>query len=155
MIFPAISLILGLAGSWLSFKGANDSAKATEAAARRQQEVAAMDARNIELQAAENAARARANARRNLARLRSDAGTSGMVFGDSMEDAFVETSGRLELEVQDAARAAAMAAANRRSQGDTALWEGRVRAASMKAQSYGTLLSDATRLSGNIYNLVS
>lgn len=155
MFFSAISAVLGLAGTWLSFKGAQDSAKATVQYAKRQQEVAALDARNIERQAAENAIRARVNARRNLARLRGNMGTSGMVFGDSMEDAFVETAGRLELDVQDAARAAAMESQNRRSQGDVALWEGRVRAGAMQMQSYGTLLSDASRMAGNLYNLKS
>lgn len=155
MIFPAVTAILGLAGAGLSLFGSNSAAKAAEKAARRQQQVADIEARNIELTTAENIGRARTNARRRLARIRSEYGTSGVVADGSTADVFAETAGRLELEIQDAARAGVMDAANRRSAGETAAWEGRVRAASMRMQSYGTLLSDVTRTTGNIYNLVS
>lgn len=155
MIFPAISAILGLAGAGLSFWGSSQSAKATEKAARRQQEVAALEARNIELQTAENISRGRINARRRLGRLRADLGTSGVVFGDSTADAFAETAGQLELEIQDAARSGAMDAQNRRDAGTMAAWEGSVKAASIRMQSVGTLLSDVTRTAGNLYSLRS
>ena len=155
MIFPAISAILGLAGMGLSLWGASQSAKAAEKAARRQQEIAALEARNIEAQTAENISRGRINARRRLGRLRADLGTSGVVFGDSTADAFAETAGALELEIQDAARAGAMDAQNRREAGNMAAWEGSVKAASMRMQSVGTLLSGATSIAGNIYSLRS
>lgn len=153
MIFGAITSILGLAGSWLSYSGTKAAAKAQEQAALRQQEAARLQARNIENQTAENLTRARVNARRRLARLRADYGTSGIAFGDSTESVFAETSGRLELEIQDAARAGAMDAQNIRSAGDMAAWEGRVRAAGMRQQAMGTLLSDTLQTASNLYSL--
>lgn len=155
MIFPALSAILGLASAGMSFFGGLSASKAAAKAAARQQQVADLNARNIELTTAENTARARVNARRSLARLRVMSGVSGVVDDGSTADVFTETAGRLEVEIQDAARAGAMQAQNVRNEGAMAAWEGRTRAAAMKMQSFGTLLTDVTHVASNVYNLMS
>jgi NADH dehydrogenase FAD-containing subunit len=152
MIFPIFSALFSLAGAGLSFFGQQQAAKNSVAAAKAQQAAAYADASNTAQQAAENARRARVNNRRDLARIRGTmAGTSGMEFSGSFADAFAETAGRLEMQVQDAARAADLEARNARSRGDMALWEGRTQAAALKMRSYGTLLSDATAAGTQFY----
>lgn len=147
MFFAIASLVMMLAGAATSYVGSQQAAKASEEAGRQQQAAADAAARNAELQASENANRERVNNRRRLARMRAGmAGTSGMAFDGSMQDAFVESAGQFELQVQDAARAAAMEAANTRSRGDMALWESRAQATALKTRSYGTLLSDGSSI---------
>ncbi len=59
-----------------------------------------------------------------------------------MADAFTETAGRLEVGIQDQARAGALNASNLQSQGDMALWESRAQASATRLSGYGTLLTD-------------
>jgi hypothetical protein len=132
-------------GAGLSFMGSQKAAAAAEDAGEAQRDAANAQARNEELQTAENVRRERQNNRRDLARARAVmAGTSGMAMGGSLQDAFVETAGRLELEVQDKARAGAMDANNITSQGEMALWEAKAKASSTRMASYGTLLSSVS-----------
>ena len=151
MVF-LIPAIMALASAAVSAAGGMASSKATRKAAERQRQVAEMEARNTELQTAENMNRMRANAQRRLARLRSGAADSGVVStSGSTAEVFAETEGRLELEVQDAARSGAMEAQNIRSAGENAAWEGRARAAAMKIKTYGTLISDVGRAARSAY----
>jgi multidrug efflux pump subunit AcrA (membrane-fusion protein) len=157
MFFLAIaSLIMSAVGAGVSYVGSQQAAKAAEDAGRAQQAAADAAARNAELQAAENTSRERVNARRRLARMRAGmAGTSGLVFDGSMQDAFTETAGQFELQIQDAARSAHMDAANKRSQGDMALWESRAQSMAIKTRSYGTLLTDGAALAKTGYSALA
>lgn len=139
--FTWISIAIMLAGAATSFVGAQQSADAAEDAGRAQQEAAAQQARNEELQTAEAISRERDNKRRSLARLRATLGQTGLAMGGSLADSFTDTAGRLELDIQDKARAGAMNAQNIRSHGDMALWEARNQAIGARISSYGTLLS--------------
>lgn len=140
-------------GTTASFIGAQKSADAQEKAGKLQQKAASQAARNEELQAAETVSRERVNKRRALARYRAMlAGQSGLSVEGSVLDAFTETAGRMEMEVQDIARAGAMNAANLRSQGETALWEARAGALGTRISSYGTLLSSASSLASTGYS---
>lgn len=141
-----LPLLFMAAGSAISAAGSGYAAKGAEEAARAQRDAAEKQARNVELQTAENVSRQRSNANRALARLRADYGNSGIVLDGSIEDAYSETTGRLELELQDAARAGAMQAANIRSHGEMAMWEGRQAAAATRLQGYGSLLSSASSM---------
>jgi hypothetical protein len=144
--FTWIAIAVMLAGAATSFVGAQKSADAAEDAGKAQQEAAAAAARNEELQTAENVRRERVNNRRRLARLRADLGQTGLAMGGSLQDAFTETAGRMELASQDQTRAGNMNAGNIRSQGDMALWEARNQAIGTRISSYGTLLSDASSI---------
>lgn len=141
-----IALAMAAAGAATSYIGAQKSADAAEDAGKAQQEAAAQEARNEELQTAENVRRERINNQRKLARLRVSLGTSGLAMGGSLQDAFTETAGTMELAVQDQARAGAMNAGNIRSHGDMALWEARNQAIGTRISSYGTLLSDVSSM---------
>lgn len=146
--FTWIALIAMIAGAATSFAGAQQQAKAAEDAGKAQKAAADASARNEELQNAEAIKRERINKRRRLARMRAAHGTSGLVMSDSSMDVFSETAGVMELQIQDAARAGNMEAANMRNQGSMALWEARTQAAATRMSSYGTLLSDASGVAG-------
>lgn len=141
------SMILAAIGAGVSYVGQQRAAAAAEAAGAAQQKAAAQAAHNLELQNQEAINRERVNKRRRLARLRADQGTSGVVMSGSSMDVFAETSGNMELGIQDSARAGAMEAYNLRTQGDMALWQGRTQAVASRIGSYGTLLTDASRMS--------
>ncbi|RYD18902.1 MAG: hypothetical protein EOP88_20940 [Verrucomicrobiaceae bacterium] len=127
-----------------SFVGAQQSADAAEDAGKAQQEAAAQQARNEELQTAEEISRERVNKRRRLARLRADLGQTGLAMGGSLADSFSETAGTMELALQDKTRAGNMEAQNLRSHGDMALWEARNQAIGTRISSYGSLLTGLT-----------
>ena len=146
--FTWIAIIAMIAGAATSFAGAQQSAKAAEQAGDAQKAAADAAARNTELESAEAIKRERVNKRRRLARLRTAQGASGLVMGDSSMDVFAETAGIMELQIQDAARAGNMEAANQRNAGSMSLWEARTQAASTRMASYGTLLSDASGVAG-------
>lgn len=146
-----IAIAAMVAGAATSYVGAQKSADAAEEAGNLQRKAAEENARNQELQNAENIRRERVNKRRRLARMRTAmAGTSGLVFDGTMEDAFTETAGQMELTIQDSARESAMSAQNTRSQGDMALWQAKSQASAARIQSYGTLLSDASSIAGKV-----
>lgn len=138
--------IAAAAGTAVSYVGAKNAADAAEEAGKAQKAAADAAARNEELQAAESIKRERLNKRRRLARMRSELNAGGVVMGDSTMDVFKETAGREELAIQDAARASNMDAANVRSQGNLALWEGRTAAVGQRISSYGTLISGASNV---------
>lgn len=150
-LLPYLAMGLAAAGSVMSFVGQRNAAKATEQAGEAQAKAAAAAAHNEELQTAEAVRRERINKRRRLARMRADVGTSGLVMSGSTMDTFSESAGMMEIQIQDRARAGAMAGQNMRSQGEMALWESRTSAASQRFASYGTLLEGAASVAGAAY----
>jgi len=145
-----IAIAVTVIGAATTYVGQQKAADAAEEAGKMQKKAADQNARNTELQTAENIRRERVNNRRRLARMRSDmAGTSGLVFDGTMEDAFLETAGQMELQIQDTAREGSMEAANSRSAGAMAQWEARAQATATRIQSYGTLISSAGGAYGN------
>jgi len=145
-----VAVAIAAVGATVTFIGQQKAADAAEEAGKMQKKAADQNARNTELQTAENIRRERVNNRRRLARMRSDmAGTSGLVFDGTMEDAFLETAGQMELQIQDTAREGSMEAANSRSAGAMAQWEARAQATATRIQSYGTLISSAGGAYGN------
>ncbi len=145
------TLVIAAIGGTVTAIGQHKAAEATEDAGKAQREAAMQDARNKELQAAENAKRERLNHQRDLARMRARQAGNGLTMDGSQMDVFAETSGRLELGVQDKARADALDAQNLRSAGDMALWEAGASAAAQRISSYGTLLTTAGGAAGSYY----
>jgi hypothetical protein len=135
-----------------SYDQSRKSAKAQEQAGLYQKMAADQKARNTALETAEADRRMRVNKKRQLARLRAGmAGTSGLVMEGSLEDAFTETAGRLELEILDANRRGAMEAANQQSAGDLALWEARTQAVATRVEATGSLLSSVGSIASGAY----
>ncbi|MCW1916979.1 hypothetical protein OJ996_25545 [Luteolibacter sp. GHJ8] len=147
-----VYLAIAAASAAYSYDQSRKSAKAQEEAGLYQKMAADQAARNTSLQNAENIRRERVNKDRRLARMRAGmAGTSGLVMEGSLEDAFTESAGRMELEIQDMARAGAMQAANQHRAGEISLWEARTGAAATRAQATGSLLSSAASMVGGVY----
>jgi hypothetical protein len=147
-----VYLAIAAASAAYSYDQSRKSAKAQEEAGVYQKMASDQAARNTALQNAENIRRERINKKRRLARLRTGmAGTSGLVMEGSLEDVFAESAGRMELEIQDMARAGAMDAANQQRAGDISLWEARTGAVATRAQATGSLLSSAASIVGGAY----
>ncbi len=147
-----VYLAIAAASAAYSYDQSRKSAKAQEQAGVYQKMAADQAAKNTALQNDENIRRERINKKRRLARLRSGmAGTSGLVMEGSLEDAFAESAGRMELEIQDMARAGEMDAATQRRAGDISLWEARTGAVATRAQATGSLLSSAASIVGGAY----
>lgn len=148
-----IYLAIAAAAAAYSYDASQKSAKAQEQAGAYQQQAADQQAKNQELTAMENIRRERTNKKRRLARMHTGiVAGSGLVMEGSLEDAFTETAGLMELEIQDSARAAKMEAANTRSAGDLALWESRVQSIATRNEATGSLLSSAASMTGAAYN---
>jgi hypothetical protein len=147
-----VYLAIAAASAAYSYDQSRKSAKAQEEAGVYQKMASDQAARNTALETAEADRRMRVNKKRQLARLRAGmAGTSGLVMEGSLEDAFAETAGRLELEILDANRRGAMEAANQRSAGDLALWEARTQSVATRVEATGSLLSSAGSIVGGVY----
>ena len=148
-----VYLAIAAASAAYSYDQSRKSAKAQEQAGVYQKMASDQAARNTALETAEADRRMRVNKKRQLARLRAGmAGTSGLVMEGSLEDAFAETAGRLELEILDANRRGAMEAANQQSAGDLALWEARTQAVATRVEATGSLLSSVGSIAGGAYN---
>ncbi len=147
MLYVGIAtVVVGAIGAGVSYVGAQQAADAAEEAGKAQAQAAEQAARNTELENAEAIKRERVNKRRHLARLRANHSTSGVTMDDSSLDVFAETAGAMELGIQDASRAGAIDPQNTRSRGEMAAWEARSLARATRVQSYGTLLSDSSRV---------
>ncbi|MDB6077724.1 MAG: hypothetical protein JWO82_1471 [Akkermansiaceae bacterium] len=138
-----VYLAVAAASAAYSYNQSQKSADAQEEAGLMQKKTADQNAMMQEQQTAETVRRERVNSKRRLARIRtgSNAG-SGLVNEGSIEDAFIETAGREELRIQDAARAGAMDAQGTRQQGEMSLWEARTQAVGTRVAANGTLLSN-------------
>lgn len=141
--------VVSIIGAGVSYAGAQEQADNVEKQAQMEQDAAQAAASNEEQQAAESIKRERVNKRRRLARMRSQMNAGGVVMSDSTMDVFAETAGREELAIQDAARSSNMDAANLRSQGAAAMWEGRALARATRISAYGSLLSDSSKIATN------
>jgi hypothetical protein len=147
--FYIVMAVLAAASTAISVDASNDAAKAQEQQGLLAADAAKKAARNEFLQNEENLKRERDNKKRRLARVRSGMiGGSGMVMDGSMEDAFVETAGRMELEIQDAARAGSMQVQGIRDQGALSLWEARTAAVASRVEASGSLLSGIGKTAG-------
>jgi len=152
MFFPILALLFTAISAGVGFMGAQRSAAAAVDAGEAQKKAADQAAANEDAQAQEAINRQRINNRRALARLHSDvAGTSGTTMDGSNMDVFAETSGNMELHIQDEARAAAIQSQNMRNQGEMSLWQARSQAAGQTMASYGSLIASGANLAGQGY----
>lgn len=104
--------------------GQQQQAKAETKAAVYNNIVADQEAKNQELQNAEQLKRERIKNRRQLAEIRNQMAGNGLINTEGTPLAILgESSANLNLGIQDAARASAMQAASLRAQGQMGLWE--------------------------------
>ena len=145
----AIGLIGGLASTGVQLYGMNQQAKAQAAAARYNAGLAEREAANTEAQTTEAIRRKRMNNRAAMAELGNRIAGSGLqgTTGTPL-NLLGETAGRMELEIGDAARVAAMQAASMRAQGKMGLWEADVRQQATKTAMIGTAIGGLTSAFG-------
>ena len=125
-VFTAIAIGATVVGTAVSVYGQVQAGNAAEDAAKYNNKLAEMEARNTELENMEAIKRERESNRSKLSELRNQmAGTGFLTTSGSALLLQGETAGRLELGIQDAARSANMKAASLRAEGAMGLWEGK------------------------------
>jgi len=125
--------------------GQQQQAKAQTKAAQYNNIVANQEAKNVELQNAEQLKRERIRNRRQLAEIRNQMAGNGLINTEGTPLAILgESSANLNLGIQDAARAANMQAASLRAQGQMGLWEADQGQQAANINSVATGLSAAT-----------
>jgi len=142
MIIGLLGLLGTAVSTGFSIFAQNQQAEAAEAAADYNNLLARREADNLERETAEQIKRRRIQNRDALASLRTRLTASGVQTTTGSALLLQgEAAGRLELEIADAARAAAMQAASLRAKGQMALWEGEQAASSARLGMIGTAIS--------------
>ena len=137
------AIAASVVGTGISIYSQQQQAKSQEAAADYNNDLAEQEARNAELEAAEQAKRQQITKRRELSRLRTDLIGQGTLTTTGSPLAILgESSATMDLSIADAARASHMQAASFRSQGRMGLWE------ASQARTAANLNSLATGISG-------
>ena len=145
----AIGLVGTLASTGLQMYGQNQAAKAQVQAAKYNNKLAEAEARNREIETTVGIQRQRVNHRAALADLRNRAAFSGVqtTTGTPLLVAG-EAAGRMEMQIQDASRSAAMQAASMRAQGQMGLWEAAQASSASKLNMLATGISGAANAFG-------
>lgn len=145
----AIGLIGGLASTGLQMYGQHQQGKAATQAAKYNNALAEMEARNLEMETAEGIKRERINHRAYLAELRNRTAASGVQTDTGTPLALMgEAAGRLEIGVADAARKANMQSASIQAKGRMGLWEAEQFKRANKLAMIGTGIQGVTNAIG-------
>jgi hypothetical protein len=145
----AIGLIGSVASTGLAIYGQAQQAKAQEAAAEYNNQLALAEARNSEAETSEAIKRQRQNNRSGLAEIRARLASSGLQADTGTPLSIVgEAAGRMEVDIADAARRAAMQAASLRAQGKMGLWEADQASSASRLNMLATGIQGATSAFG-------
>lgn len=145
----AIGLIGSVASTGLAIYGQAQQAKAQEAAAEYNNQLAQAEARNTEVESIEAIKRQRANNRSGMAEIRARLASSGLQADTGTPLSIVgEAAGRMEIDIADAARRAAMQAASLRAQGKMGLWEAEQASSASRLNMLATGIQGATSAFG-------
>lgn len=125
----------------MSIQGQKAGAKAQEDAAEWNAEQARKQAKYDESIAQENMRRKRDDNRRELARRRATSARSGLAETGAVTDSLIETSDRLQTEVDDLWNRAAKNTEMLENRANMGLWESKVAKQGSKYDIYGTALS--------------
>lgn len=137
------SIAAAVIGTGVSIYSQQQQAESAQRAAEYNNRLASQEAHNRELEAAEQARRARIENRRRMASIRARLAGSGTLTTTGTPLAILgESSSNLDLQIQDALRATNMQATAMRAQGQMGLWE------AGQAQSAASLSAIGTGLGG-------
>ncbi len=139
--YAAIAASVASAG--VSIYGQQQAAKTEERAAEYNANLAEAEARNKELEAAEQHKRQQQAKRKEMARVRNELAATGTLTTTGTPLAILgEASANMDIGIADALRASNMEAASYRSQGQMGLWE------ASQARTAANISSVATGISG-------
>lgn len=149
MGFGAIGLIGTLASTGVQMYGQRQAAQAEMQAAQYNQRLAEQEAANRETETRAGIARQRVSNREALAELRNRMAFSGVqtTTGTPLLVAG-ESAGRMEIEIQDAARRANIEAASLRAKGRMGIWEAQQAKAATRINLLATGLKGASSAFG-------
>lgn len=150
---PIIALVVSAAGSYISYEGAQDQAKATKQTAAYNAKVQENEAIQQDMEMREQISRTRRENKRLLASQRAGVAASGIELSGSPLEVLGANAANLELRAQDMARQATLGVMRGKAQAKATIWEGNQTAAGIKTAAYGTALSDAGKLSGQAYTV--
>lgn len=145
----AIGIVGTLAATGLQMYGQHQQAKAAEAAAEYNNDLAQAEAGNREAETREGISRERINNRADLASLRTRMAAQGRQVTTGTPLVLLgNAAGTLELGIQDAARASRMQADSMRAQGKMGLWEAEQQGKAAKLAMIGTGIQGITSAFG-------
>jgi len=137
-IAKAISLAATAAGTYMSIQGQRSAAKAAEQSAEWNADQARKQAAYEEGIAQENMRRTRENNRRQLARQRATGARSGLQETGAVEAMLVDTSERLQQDVDDIWDKASTRSSQLEGEAMMSIWEGKQAKKASKYAIYGT-----------------
>lgn len=140
-------MLFTAASTGVQIYGARQQAETAERIGEYNASLYENEARNRELETAENIKRQRVNDRAAMATLRARlAGTGARTDTGSPLEILGETSGRLETGILDAARKSAMEASSLRQKGAMSLWQADEQSAAGRLNALGAGMSGAASL---------
>lgn len=148
---PIIALVVSAAGSYMSYKGAQDQAKATKQVAAYNAKTQENEAIQQDMEMREQISRTRHENKRLLASQRSGIAASGIELSGSPLEILGANAANLELQAQDMGRRANLGLMRGKAQAKATIWEGNQTAQGIKTAAYGTALSDAGKIAGQAY----
>ena len=139
VIAASVSIASAVGGTYFSVQGQKAAAKGAQMSAEWNADQARKQAKFEESTAQENMRRKRENNKRELARRRAMGGRSGLKETGAVGDMLLDTSERLQQDVDDIWRTASTRSTQLRGEANMSIWEGQQAKAASKYAIYGTL----------------
>lgn len=138
-IAASVAIASAVGGTYFSIQGQKAAAKGAQMSAEWNADQARKQAKFEEDTAQENMRRKRENNKRELARRRAMGGRSGLKETGAVGDMLLDTSERLQQDVDDIWRTASTRSTQLRGEANMSIWEGKQAKAASKYAIYGTL----------------
>ncbi|MBX3740217.1 MAG: hypothetical protein KF712_04455 [Akkermansiaceae bacterium] len=152
-VLALASLATTAVSTGISFYGQKQQARSQRYAAEYNAKVAENEARNIQLQSAEDQKRMRQQSRRKQADLRNHlAGGGTLTTTGTTVDLLAENSANMDLGIRDAAHASRIQADSYYSKADMMRWEGRHLQRAANISAYGSLFSGVANMAESYGN---
>jgi len=133
--------IMAIGSAVMGYMGAQQSAKAMEQAGKSANDLAKLEATNMDNETRESAFREGENNQARIAELRAQMRSQGGSLRGSAGDVVGKVGGRLELEIMDSVRASSIAASARRQAGAMEEWNAKAGAQGKRISALGNLFS--------------
>ena len=139
VIAASVAVASAAAGTYFSVQGQKAAAKGAEMSAEWNADQARKQAKFEESTAQENMRRKRENNKREIARRRAMGGRSGLKETGAVGDMLLDTSERLQQDVDDIWRTASTRSTQLRGEANMSIWEGQQAQTASKYAIYGSI----------------
>lgn len=141
VIAASVAIASAVGGTYMSIQGQKAAQKAAEMSAKYNADQAKKQAKHEQETATENMRRKRLNNRRAIARQKAVGARSGLTTAGAVGDMLVDTSERLQQDVEDIWKTAETKVEHLNAQANMGLWEAEQSKTASKYAIYGTALS--------------